>query len=217
MSTIRYILCDVEGTTTDIQFVHKVLFPYATKHIQSFYEQNPEELQKSAHHFGVASSEVIAHARDLIERDVKDSELKRVQGLIWKIGYENGSLQGHVYEDVLPGFVRWKEQGLGIGIYSSGSVQAQKLIYGHSVEGDLTSYLQDHFDLGVGYKYETNSYTKICSELGMSADSILFLSDVEIELDCARNAGMQTIRLFRDDIEESKHEWKRDFSEILLS
>ena len=205
MSTIRYILCDVEGTTTDIQFVHKVLFPYATKHIQSFYEQNPKELQHSAHNFGVASSAVLSHALDLIARDVKDSELKRIQGLIWKTGYENGSLQGHVYEDVLPAFERWKEQGRIVGIYSSGSVQAQKLIYGYSVKGDLTNYLQDHFDLGVGFKYESSSYTKICTELGISADSILFLSDVEIELDCARQAGMQTIRLFRDDVEESKH------------
>ena len=215
MSDIRYILCDVEGTTTDIQFVHKVLFPYAAQHIAAFYEKNPEELQNSAQHFGVVHSEVLSHALDLIARDIKDSELKRIQGLIWKIGYENGTLKGHVYEDVLPAFLRWSEQGRRVGIYSSGSIQAQKLIYGFSVEGDITTYLQDHFDLGVGYKYETSSYTKISSELKIPAEEILFLSDVEIELDCAQEAGMKTIRLFRDSIEESKHEWKRDFSDIL--
>ena len=215
MTKIQYILCDVEGTTTDIQFVHKKLFPYATEHLESFYSQNPDELQKSAQVFGVDKNSVLQHAQQLISQDIKDSELKRVQGLIWKTGYESGSLQGHVYEDVLPAFQRWKDKGLGLGIYSSGSIQAQKLIYGHSVAGDLTVYIDDHFDLGVGYKYEAQSYKKIVNLLQRSAQSILFLSDIEKELDCAREAGMQTIRLFRDALEETSHTCKNDFTSII--
>ena len=215
MTNIQYILCDVEGTTTDIQFVHKKLFPYATVHLELFYEQNPEELQKSAQVYGVDNAEVIQHAQQLIARDIKDSELKRVQGLIWKTGYESGSLQGHVYEDVLPAFQRWKSKGIGLGIYSSGSIQAQKLIYGHSVAGDLTVYIDDHFDLGVGYKYEASSYEKIVALLQRPAQSILFLSDIEKELDCAREAGIQTIRLFRDASEETSHAFRDDFTSII--
>ena len=104
--------------------------------------------------------------------------------------------------------------GLGLGIYSSGSIQAQKLIYGYSIFGDLTQYIDHHFDLGVGYKYETTSYTKIIETLRIPAENILFLSDIEIELDCARSSGMQTIRLFRDDQMETCHEWALDFNNI---
>jgi enolase-phosphatase E1 len=215
MTSIRYILCDVEGTTTDIRFVHQKLFPYASEHLESFYKENPFELQKSAKEFGVEVTSVLSHARNLISNDIKDSELKRVQGLIWKTGYEKGTLQGHVYDDVLPAFRRWKEQGIRLGIYSSGSVQAQKLIYRYSVAGDLTVFLDEHFDLGVGYKYETQSYTKIVETLHLPALHILFLSDIEKELDCARSAGMKTIRIFRDASEQSTHDFRCDFSNIL--
>ena len=166
---IQYILCDVEGTTTDIQFVHKELFPFAYQNLASFFETHPEEQKKSAGHFSIQPQQLIAHLKSLIENDIKDKELKRIQGLIWQQGYQKQALQGHVYPDVKPAFERWTNRGLTIGIYSSGSVQAQKLIYGHSIAGDLRSYLCDHFDLAVGYKYEPESYQVIATALAIPA------------------------------------------------
>ena len=211
---ITYILCDVEGTTTDIRFVHEELFPYARQHMAHFYAAHPAELERSATKLGIDQQQVLPTLQGFIDRDIKDPELKRIQGLIWQNGYANGSLLGHVYPDVQPAFQRWQRSKIRIGIYSSGSVWAQKLIYGHSVAGDLTEFITDHFDLAVGFKYETESYTKIAKYLHLPPSQILFLSDVEAELDAAQQAGMQTIRLFRDDLKEAKHPLATDFTTI---
>ena len=107
-----------------------------------------------------------------------------------------------------------RPNNIQIGIYSSGSVWAQKLIYGHSIDGDLTTYIRDHFDLAVGFKYEPKSYEKIANRLETDPQSILFLSDVEAELDAAQQSRMQTIRLFRDGTQATKHKWTTDFTKI---
>ena len=212
---IEYVLCDVEGTTTDVRFVHDELFPFALANLERFYQRNVNELRRSAEQLDVAPEHVVSQLKALIEQDVKDPELKRIQGLIWQQGYASGELLGHVYPDVQPAFKRWRQKGIRIGIYSSGSVWAQKLLFGHSVEGDLCVHLTDHFDLAVGYKFETTSYQKICKRLFHQPQEVLFLSDVEIELDCAREAGMQTIRLFRDAAEPTSHASEMSFEQIL--
>ena len=214
MNQIQYILCDIEGTTTDIRFVHNELFPFARAKLREFYDAHPDEQVKSAQALVCAPQEVVAKLEALIDADVKDAELKRIQGKICAVGYASGALKGHVYDDVPDAFARWVAQGKTVGIYSSGSVQAQKLIYGNSVAGDMCVYLSNHFDLKQGYKYEVQSYHNIVVELGIDPSSILFLSDVEAELDAAQRVGIQTIRLFRDGTEHTKHDWKVDFSEI---
>ena len=211
---ISYILCDIEGTTTDIRFVHNELFPFAYEALENFFIKHPHEHAQSAQNLGIPIADVVTHLRELIDRDVKDPELKRIQGKIWAVGYASGKLKGHVYDDVPIAFKRWQEAGLTLGIYSSGSVRAQKLIYGHSIAGDLRPYLSDHFDLAMGFKYEPQSYYNILESLNRPAQSILFLSDVEAELDAARSAKIHTIRLFRDRIEQSKHPAARNFDEI---
>ena len=214
MNQVQYILCDVEGTTTDIRFVHNELFPFARAKLGAFFADNSEEKEQSAQALGCAPQDVVAKLEALIDADVKDAELKRIQGKIWAVGYASGELKGHVYDDVPAAFSRWVEQGKAVGIYSSGSVQAQKLIYGNSIAGDMCVYLSNHFDLKQGYKYEVQSYHNIVAELGIDPSSILFLSDVEAELDAAQRVGIQTIRLFRDEVVETKHDWKKDFTEI---
>jgi enolase-phosphatase E1 len=211
---IRYILCDVEGTTTDIAFVHRVLFPFASTHLSSFLRDNPLELATASRNIGIAEADVEAFVQNCIAKDIKHAELKRIQGIMWKEGYASGVLQGHVYADVEPAFRRWNEAGIGVGIYSSGSVQAQKLLYANSVCGDLTVWLHHHFDLAVGYKYEASSYQKIVDVLNIPAGEILFLSDIEAELDAARSVGMQTMRLQRDAVIQSTHPIVLDFSSI---
>lgn len=211
---VQYVLCDVEGTTTDIRFVHHELFPFARANLSSFFEENPQERELSALALRCSSEEVVAMLEGYIDEDVKNAELKRVQGKIWSGGYSSGVLKGHVYDDVPVAFSRWVEQGKAVGIYSSGSVEAQKLIYGNSIAGDLSVFLRDHFDLKQGYKYEAQSYRNIVNLLSIEARCILFLSDVEAELDAARSVGMHTIRLFRGEIEETKHDWKADFYDI---
>src|SRR5262249_13749571 len=75
--------------------------------------------------------------------------------------------------------------------FSSGSVQAQQLLFHHSSAGDLTPFLRWYFDTRVGAKAEPDSYRAIARAVGLPADAILFVSDITRELTAARAAGMQ--------------------------
>jgi enolase-phosphatase E1 len=160
---IRGILLDIEGTTTPISFVYDVLFPYARAHIH-----DPNMLR-------------------LMDEDSKTTELKELQGRIWLEGYRRGELRGEVFEDVPGALERWRREGIDVRIYSSGSVLAQKLLF-----GELTELLNGYFDTTTGAKGEAGSYVRIAAEFGVEPGEILFVSDVTRELDAARAAGMQT-------------------------
>ena len=111
---------------------------------------------------------------------------------VWREGYEDGSLRGDVYPDVPATLVAWRDAGGRVAIYSSGSVLAQRLLFGHSTAGDLMPLIDAYFDTGVGHKREVASYHAITAELDIEASAILFVSDVVAELDAARDAGLQT-------------------------
>ena len=128
----------------------------------------------------------------LMDQDSKTPSLKELQGHIWEDGYTTGELVGVVFDDVKPALERWQQQGIAVGIFSSGSVLAQKLLFGHSSAGDLTPLLRWHFDTSVGAKTNPQSYSQIAASLGESPGAVLFVSDIVAELDAARAAGMQT-------------------------
>lgn len=153
-----------------------------------------------------------------IDEDRKVTPLKSLQGLIWRKGYEAGELKGHVYADA-PEYLRaWHQRGLKLYVYSSGSVEAQKLIFGHTAHGDLTPLFSGYFDTRVGAKKESTSYKTILLDTGFAGPEMLFLSDVGDELDAARQAGMKTCQLVRDDKARPAiaHPQARSFSEVRL-
>jgi len=206
---VRFVLLDIEGTTTDIDFVHQVLFPYSAERLAQFVQAHADDsavqaalaevkatvLDESRQSINDAQAvETLLH---WIQTDRKHGALKTLQGMIWKTGFEQGDYQGHVYPDVPEALERWKQQGLGMGIYSSGSVQAQQLLFKYSCFGDLTPYFSQYFDTKVGGKKETQSYQNIAQALKIPASDILFLSDVPTELDAAKAAGFQVIQLIR--------------------
>ncbi len=206
---IRFVLMDIEGTTTSIDFVKKILFPYASEHLEDFVRNHMHEpkiieildevkntvLEEQQQ--AISNQEAIKRLLHWIETDRKHTALKTLQGYIWKHGYETAQYQGHLYPDVLPVWKQWKEQGIQLGIYSSGSVDAQKLLFGYSEEGDVSPYLSAFFDTKIGHKKEVQSYQNIQKTLAIPAGEILFLSDVEAELDAAQAADMNTIQLVR--------------------
>ncbi len=206
---IQFILLDIEGTTTSISFVHEVLFPYASQHIEDFVSQHASEeriqkqLQavkqtvKEEKNLDINDQAAIEELLLWIKTDRKHTALKAIQGYLWRDGYESGQYKGHIYEDVVPALERWQQEGIQMGIYSSGSVEAQKLLFGYSEKGDLTPYFSAYFDTNIGHKREKESYDNIQKELGIPPQKILFLSDVEAELDAARGAGFQTAQLLR--------------------
>jgi enolase-phosphatase E1 len=139
-----------------------------------------------------------AYALFLMDGDRKAMGLKSLQGRIWKEGYAAGALRGQVYADVPPAFERWRRQGRAIAVFSSGSVLAQKLLFATTAAGDLTRYIQAHFDTAVGSKREATSYGLIARELGRAPAQVLFVSDTAAELDAARLAGMATALCARE-------------------
>lgn len=224
--SIRAIVTDIEGTTTSIDFVHQTLFPYAKVHLRSFLRLHARRPEIAAHVHAVAEVEgrqlTLEDAADVLERwiaeDRKATPLKALQGMIWAEGYAAGELQGHVYPDTPDYLQRWHAQGLALYVYSSGSVEAQQLIFGHTAYGDLTPLFSGYFDTRVGAKREAQSYRNILEQIGLPADEVLFLSDIGEELDAARAAGLVTTQLLRDDKARPfpQHPSARDFSEVSL-
>jgi enolase-phosphatase E1 len=222
----KAILTDIEGTTTSIEFVHKTLFPYARARIRRFVKAHAHESPVRKELAEIARLEgrelTVDAAADLLEQwidqDRKITPLKALQGLIWRKGYDAGELKGHVYADA-PEFLRqWHKRGIKLYVYSSGSVEAQKLIFGHTDYGDLTPLFSGYFDTRVGGKKESASYKKILLDTGWSGKDMLFLSDVGEELDAARHAGMKTCQLLRDDKARAStaHAQAHDFSEVRI-
>ena len=213
---MKIFLFDIEGTTTDIHFVHQVLFPYAYKNLETFILNNQSnqvvqkvlrdtfETLRSEQSRSASLYELISFLKLCINCDRKYPPLKILQGLIWDVGYHHQEFQGHVYPDVLPFWQKIKEEGHEIAIYSSGSIQAQKLIFKFSTLGDLTSYIKNYFDTTVGHKREPQSYKKIAHELKTHPGDITFFSDMREELIAAKTAGMQTGELRRDQIKNSE-------------
>jgi len=221
---IQAIVTDIEGTTSSIDFVHKSLFPYAKKHIRRYLLEHASDTEVQTQLRAVEAEEgralTVDEAATVLERwideDRKITPLKALQGLIWAEGYAAGELSGHVYADTPVYLRRWHADGKRLYIYSSGSVAAQKLIFGHSDAGDLTPLFSGYFDTRIGGKREAASYQAILAELALPGDAVLFLSDVGEELDAARAAGLKTCQLLRDDVAKPfpAHPQARDFSEV---
>lgn len=222
---IRVVLTDIEGTTSSISFVHDVLFPYASEHLPAFVRENQERPDVAEQLDAVAQStgqdrqdvdRLIETLLTWIREDRKETPLKALQGMVWEYGYDRGELKGHIYGDAAEHLRLWHDRGLRLFVYSSGSVQAQKLIFGHTIEGDFTPFFSGYFDTRIGGKKEAESYRNIIAELGVEPSTVLFLSDVAAELEAAEDAGMKTGWLIRDgDLPEEPGRFvARDFSEV---
>ncbi|NIF46287.1 acireductone synthase [Enterobacter sp. Ap-1006] len=221
---IRAIVTDIEGTTSDIRFVHNILFPYARERLAGFVREQQNEIAPILNDLRAEINEPQADIERLIETlfsfmdvDRKSTALKALQGLIWRDGYVNGDFTGHLYDDVLPALKAWKQQGIALYVYSSGSVAAQKLLFGYSDAGNITELFSGYFDTHVGAKREAQSYRNIAAEIGVAPESLLFLSDIHQELDAAREAGWQTVQLIRGEADDvSRHRQVNRFDHINL-
>jgi enolase-phosphatase E1 len=241
---IRAILLDIEGTITPIAFVHEVLFPYACSHVGNYLASHlgdaetqdditrlrqehatdmeddlkPPMLIDESRHDQIES--IVSYVDWLIERDRKSTGLKSLQGKIWRQGYTDGTLRAPVFADVAPALVRWRNAGLKICIFSSGSLVAQQLLFAHTELGDLTYLIDRYFDTTTGLKTATDSYRQIASALGRAEEEVLFISDLVAELDAASAAGMQTFLCVRPGNPAQVaglHQAIRNFDEIPLT
>jgi enolase-phosphatase E1 len=233
----RCVLLDIEGTVAPVAFVTDVMFPFARAHVPAFLKttwnepRTREAVGAIARDMGYAGYDdwfSPAHADDpvsrqqtiietvfeLMDKDAKMTGLKLLQGLVWRSGFESGELVAKLFKDVVPALHRWKESGLKLAIYSSGSVEAQRLFFGHTSEGNLLGLFSGFFDTTSGNKKSSDSYRTIAATLGAGPEQICFISDIAEELDAAHDAGM--ITLLRGDcpLARSPHKRIDDFSTV---
>ena len=237
--SIAALLLDIEGTTTPIDFVYNVLFPYARLHAKNYLETHrpkmeidglinkniederlgldPPLLERSPEQVSIDT--LNAYVQWLMDRDRKTTALKSLQGKIWEDGYRKNELRSQIFEDVPFAFKRWREQDKLICIYSSGSVLAQKLLFANTEAGDLSQSINGYYDTNIGGKKEAASYSSIAADMNLEASSILFISDVTDELDAAATAGLSTLLCVRPGNHkyppETIHKIIKTFDEIL--
>ncbi|MDQ3336768.1 MAG: acireductone synthase [Myxococcota bacterium] len=197
---MKAIVTDIEGTTTPITFVKDVLFPYAAAHLPAWIAAHPDEPAVAAleAHRAEGDRDVVATALRLIAEDKKVTPLKTLQGFVWEAGYAAGELIAPVYDDVAPALRAWHSAGVRLAVYSSGSVHAQRLLFGHTTAGDLSTLFEAWFDTTTGAKGDAASYARIAEALALPPGDIAFLSDAPAELAAARDAGLQAIGVARD-------------------
>ncbi len=207
------ILLDIEGTTSSVSFVYDVMFPYVLRELDAYLDaawNGPslapvlDQIAKDAGSEDFATwtadcsdeaerrAQVATEIRRLMDNDVKATGLKALQGMIWKDGFERGEMVAQVFDDVPEALEAWTSAGLRVYIYSSGSIAAQKLFFGHCEAGNLLKYFSGHFDTTTGPKKEAKSYDTIAAEVGEAAEKVLFISDIVAELEAAKAVGMDT-------------------------
>jgi enolase-phosphatase E1 len=214
---LRGILLDIEGTTSPIDFVYKVLFPYARLHLEEYLKRKSgsKELERDLLQLreeyvkdlaealtppewidappDAQIQSVVRYVFWLMDRDRKSPGLKSLQGKIWHEGYLKGEFKSQIFPDVPPALKHWKEKNLDVRIFSSGSVLAQKLLFVNTEVGDLSGFLNGYFDTGIGPKTSAESYRRIAAEFHLESSEVLFVSDVVKELDAASSSGMKTL------------------------
>ncbi|XP_042207266.1 enolase-phosphatase E1-like isoform X2 [Homarus americanus] len=205
---VNVIMVDIEGTTTSINFV-KVMEDVAegvagSKPLPAGGESEREDL--------IAA--LVTNILGMMDADRKVTPLKTLQGHMWRKAYRDGTITGHVYEDAVEALKAWKKEGKKLVVYSSGSVQAQKLLFGYSCYGDLLHYFSQHFDTTVGSKVETESYLKILRQLHCGPDQVLFLTDLVKEARAATEAGLKVILSVREGTAALTPQDRKDFPVI---
>jgi enolase-phosphatase E1 len=225
---VRGVLLDIEGTTSSVRYVFDVLFPFARREMADFLLRRWDDpavvkarelMARDAGTVLVTPEQVCAEAYRLMHGDVKATGLKELQGLIWEEGYTAGALRSHVYPDVAPALRLWRDAGIDLRVYSSGSVAAQKVFFANTDAGDLLGLLSGHYDTTTGPKREADSYRHIAADWGLPTNTILFLSDVSQELDAAAAAGMKTALAIRPGsagVPPHAHPTITDFDELGL-
>ncbi|HJN34610.1 MAG TPA: acireductone synthase [Prochlorococcus sp.] len=231
---ITHILLDIEGTTCSTSFVSDTLFPYAYTHLEDFlnrYGKNDEiqSLIEEAWNEWQSDNDptsqellnkvlkgnktkiecIVSYLCHLMTIDRKSSALKDLQGKIWHDGYKQGRINAELYPETAGVLRELHQQGYVLAVYSSGSISAQKLLYRHTPDGDITALFSYWFDTRSGSKKESKSYSDICIAMNIPVGKVIFVSDSCTECDAAEKAGMSVLFSLREgNPEQDPHDHK---------
>jgi len=237
-----HLLLDIEGTTCPFSFIVDVLFPYAEQNLATFLESHQHEdsiikilamankewakdnqpgsisLREKCKELSLTPKKsTTKYLQYLMSIDQKSTALKDLQGKIWKQGYKDGALKSTLFEEANECIRRWKKNGLILAVYSSGSVEAQKLLYQHTQTGNLAELFSHWFDTHTGPKKSQESYELIAKEMGTDTKNVIFISDNGEECDAAKIAGMQTLfslRANNPDQDPKQHHVINNLNEV---
>jgi enolase-phosphatase E1 len=223
VGNVRAVLTDIEGTTTSLAFVKEELFPYARRHLSEYASSHEAEIADIAAEVsaaagaeGLSTRETIDTLLRWMDEDRKVTPLKRLQGMIWRSGYESGRLRAHIYPDAVQALRHWHQAGLKLYVYSSGSIDAQRLLFSHTAHGDLTPLFSGYFDTTTGSKLETRSYEVIARSVSLPAREVVFISDHPGETQAAAAAGMSAVLMAREQGGSATGVTARSFDDIHL-
>ena len=130
---------------------------------------------------------------------MKATPLKQLQGLIWRAGYEDGSLQAPIYEDAYAALTAWHQAGVPLAVYSSGSIAAQHLFFGYSTQGDCDTCFSIGLILRLVLRLKLLAIGPLPNSWLLLQVKDSFLTDVPAEALAAQQAGWQVAQLDRPD------------------
>jgi enolase-phosphatase E1 len=205
----RYVVVDIEGTTSAAGFILGDLYDYARPRLAAWIDGHADDpaiaearrqvIADAALPSDASTEQIVAVMHEWMERDVKATPLKTVQGQIWAEGFERSEISSHFFGDVIPKLRDWHSHGIGFAVFSSGSVASQVPWFRHSPDGDLTTIITEFFDtVSAGPKKERASYDTIAAALGVPAGEIAFFTDNPGEVEAALEAGWQVVAFSRE-------------------
>ena len=221
------IVLDIEGTTCPAAYVLDTLFPYSRERLTTWVHEHADEpetaeiLSDVARACSLSPTDYPAITSQLaawIDQDVKAAPLKALQGLIWEAGFATGELITPHFPDVAPRLKQWKDAGLTLAVYSSGSIRAQHCLFRYTTDGDLDELMDANFDIGsAGPKKNADSFELIARTLDLPAHRLLFLTDIQDELNAAHTAGWQVCGLRRPgELQATATPYVASFDELEL-
>lgn len=240
------LIFDVEGTTTSVSFVRDTLFSYIRNNLYDYINNQWDDEEFKivvALLTDQSNTDVRNNVKGVVPitegNNKKDSvyfnvlwqmnekrstpSLKLLQGHVMRLGFKTGALVGHVYRDFENLLQTIYESDCRVYTYSSGSVEAQELLFEHSIYGNLSKYFKGHFDSGIGKKDDPESYKNIARKLKCKPESIGYFTDSYEEADAAAEAGCRTFVICRTDgltepkYSESRHWTFKTFSQVLFT
>lgn len=199
---MKTILSDINGTTSPATIAKDFMADFLANGEAYLSRAEPKALaiyESIKRETGLASpKDVLTFIKAELEKRNFKPDYLSLAGFVNVEGYHNGRLQTEVYPDVPVAFRDWKKNGNGVYTYSNGCVALQEQLFKTSTQGDLTGLIDGYFDsVEIGDKNSPDSYKRISDSIKVAPGGIMFLSDLEKELEAADKAGCQVRQVIR--------------------
>ncbi|XP_013397492.2 enolase-phosphatase E1 [Lingula anatina] len=241
LENVKVLLLDVEGTTSPISFMKNEVNQYVTENIQEYLTKNweSEELQnvitslreqaqqdKEAGTEGVVEvkaaddpqEEVIASITENLKWQMSQEKATtaacQLQSQILREAFKMEKMKGKLFDDVVPALKEVATDSRQVYLFSTTSMDVQKLLFTYSAQGDNSKCLSGFFDSKVGAKTEMESYKNIINDIGVKPEETLYVTDMPAEAQAAGKAGIGVFLLNRPENPALSQDDLKDYNVI---